>query len=766
MESALLDGLRVVELGTVVAGPFAASLLADLGADVIKVEPAGQGDVLRRVGPARDGVTALWGVSSRNKRCIGLDLKSPDGSAHIRRLLRDADILVSNYRPGALSRLGLGPAELAMLNPKLVHVTISGYGSPGPKSSWPGFGKIAEGMSGIVNLTGRPDESPLYCGFSLGDTTTGLFAALGGILSLYARDRNGGAGGAVDIALYDVLLRITEAQFIDARDMDCSPVRRGTNYPYGGGRNSHWPRIVTTRARDGEWIAVLVIDEDAASRFLGRWNLENSDGQPLPEAVDTALRTWTATRTPNAVRCELASIGLEVAPVFDGQSLAREPYMQARGDVLDALDATIGHVTVPGHIDPVMARAASRFHWAELADPEGVDWRAPPRASGGTAEGHCQRLFEDLVVVEISETPAVCFAATLFADYGATTYIIEPGAASSNSNVLSPALRTALSRNKHSVEIDSVRDKDAVEALLARADIVCTDVPRRSWADHQLLAGFCDRANAPTVVSIFPPGADRPDLWPWSTHPALSAAASGLMTITGWENGPPVQPEVPLADYCAGALAALQVAAALWRGTARGLIIEEPMHRALSRMIEWQCPAASLLGYPAQRQGNSLPLNMGVGSLCRSRDGKYISVSAVGDKIVANLLRLIGGDVMLGDPRFATMEARRVHGPEVNKLMGDWARNYTADELMQLAIEHDIVMGLVHDAGEIGQDPQVEARGNLVEVADGTVSFTLVAVTPSLEEWVGPIRSLQQANSAVGQAGDDAFDDGRKSINP
>ena len=183
-------------------------------------------------------------------------------------------------------------------------------------------------------------------------------------------------------------------------------------------------------------------------------------------------------------------------------------------------------------------------------------------------------------------------------------------------------------------------------------------------------------------------------------------------------------------------------------------------------MIEWQCPAASLLGYPAQRQGNSLPLNMGVGSLCRSRDGKYISVSAVGDKIVANLLRLIGGDVMLEDPRFATMAARRVHGPEVNKLMGDWARNYTADELMQLAIEHDIVMGLVHDAREIGQDPQVEARGNLVEVADGTVSFTLVAVTPSLEEWVGPIRSLKQANSAVGQAGDDAFDDDRKSINP
>jgi crotonobetainyl-CoA:carnitine CoA-transferase CaiB-like acyl-CoA transferase len=741
MGSALLAGLRVVELGTVVAGPFTASLLADLGADVIKVEPAGQGDVLRRVGPARDGVTALWGVSSRNKRCIGVDLKSPQGSGDMRRLLRDADVLVSNYRPGALARLQLGPADLAALNPRLVHVSISGYGSPGPKSHLPGFGKIAEGMSGIVNLTGRPDEAPLYCGFSLGDTTTALFAALGAVFSLHARDRAGGAAPDVSIALYDALLRITEAQLIEARTAGDPPARQGTNYPYSDGRGGRWPRIVSAQADDGQWLAVLVKNDETAQRFVAEFGSGDPAGPALPEIFEAALRAWTGCRTPDAVRRDLAEFGMEVSLVHDGQTLVGDPYMLARGDVLDVDVAGLGQLWVPGHIDPVMAAKAPRFHWAELADPEGIDWLAPrlPAVQGEFAD---KALFADLVVVEISDTPGASFAATLFADYGAATYILEAAGAASGAKADAPALWTALARNKHSVIVDPAEGNDLVTELLGRADVVLTDIPRQRWVDHPWLACLLEMPNAPAIVSIFAPGADRPDLWPWSTDPSLSAAASGLMAITGWEDGPPVQPEVPLADYCAGALAALQVAAAVWRGTSRGLVIEEPTHRALSRMIEWQCPAASMLGYPAVRQGNSLPLNMGIGSLCRSSDGKYISVSAVGDKIVANLLRLIGGDAMLNDPRFATMEARRIYGPEVNRLMVEWAALHTADAFMRLAIEHDIVTGIVQDAGGIEQDPQVQARANLVDVRHGSVSLPLVAATPRLEKWTVPIRPV------------------------
>jgi len=295
-----LAGLRVVELGTVVAGPFAASVLADLGADVIKVEPAVKGDVLRRVGPGRDGINAWWGVSSRNKRCIGIDLKSPEGASHMRRLLRGADVMVSNYRPGALERLGLGPADLAGLNPDLIHVAISGYGSPGPKSHLPGFGKIAEGMSGIVNLTGSPEELPLFCGFSLGDTSSGLFSALGAVFAIYARDRSGGTGGAIDVALYDSLLRVTEAQFIDAAEMGRSPVRKGTNYPYGGGRNSQWPRIVAAQDSEGRWVAILVPNARSARSFLSDSAHAHVADRTIANTCADHLRAWTATRSAAA----------------------------------------------------------------------------------------------------------------------------------------------------------------------------------------------------------------------------------------------------------------------------------------------------------------------------------------------------------------------------------------------------------------------------------------------------------------------------------
>jgi len=749
-----LAGLRVVELGTVVAGPFAASLLADLGADVVKVEPAGQGDLLRRVGPGRDGVNGWWGVSSRNKRCIGIDLKSPVGAGHMRRLLSGADLMISNYRPGALERLGFGPADLRALNPGLVHVAISGYGSPGPKSHLPGFGKIAEGMSGIVNLTGSPEDPPLFCGFSLGDASTGLFSALGAIFAVYARDRSGGTGAALDVALYDSLLRVTEAQFIDAAEMGRSPLRNGTNYPYGGGRDCEWPRIVTAQAGDGRWIAVLVPDEGSARAFLRAAGAEETDDTMPGQACTEHLRAWANTRSADAARDELARHGLEVAPVLDGASLAGDAYMRARGDVVTAEHEVLGSFMVPGHLDPEMAASAVPFHWAGLDDPATVDWHGARVDRSPVERTAKQRLFEDLVIVEISQTPGASFAATLFADYGATAFVLEQaGGEQGGRKADHPALWTALGRNKQRVVVDAAQGDQHVEDLLRQADLVVTDVPRRCWDDHPWLKRLDTMADAPAVVSVFPTGADRPDLWPWSTHPSLAAAASGLMAITGWEDGPPVQPEVPLADYCAGAVAALRAAAALWRGSARGLVMDEPMHRALARMIEWQCPAAAVLGYPMLRRGNSLALNMGVGSLCRSSDGKYISVSVVGDPIVERLLRGIGGDELLQDARFATTEARIANAQAAHQVMLDWALLHPADEIMQFAIEKDIVMGIVHDAEGIANDTQVQARANLVDVGAGESRVTLVAPTPFLAEWAQPMRLMQGEDTAAERRG-------------
>ncbi|RYG08519.1 MAG: CoA transferase, partial [Burkholderiales bacterium] len=223
-----LAGVRVIELGTVIAGPFAGSLLADLGAEVIKVEPPGKGDVQRAGGHQKNGVGLWWGVASRDKKCITLDLKHPDGKKLFEALLRTADVLVENYRPGVLDRLGFGWNDVHAMNPRLVMLSISGYGRTGPAAARPGFGKIAEALSGIVSLTGSPDDRPLFVGYSLADTSTGMFGVLGVVLALYHRDAQGGDGSHVDAALYEGLLRMLDCQFAVAAHSGRAAERAGT----------------------------------------------------------------------------------------------------------------------------------------------------------------------------------------------------------------------------------------------------------------------------------------------------------------------------------------------------------------------------------------------------------------------------------------------------------------------------------------------------------------------------------------------------------
>jgi crotonobetainyl-CoA:carnitine CoA-transferase CaiB-like acyl-CoA transferase len=290
---------KVLELGSVIAGPLAGSLLAELGGDVIKIEPPGVGDPLRAMGPKKNGVPLWFGVSARAKKCVSLNLKDPDGKALFRKLLSEADVLVENNRPGVLDRLGFGWKDMQVINPRLIQLSISGYGQTGPESAKPGFGKIAEGMSGIVSMTGERATSPLFVGFSLADASTGLFGVFAVMLALYRRDVLGASGTRIDLALYEPLLRMLDCQ------LALHPAsRNGTNDPYGfGAPGAERPRF-TCEQKNGGWIF--------------------TDGK-------TDI------------------------PVFDGASLAAHPYFTARSDVIRAQVPEIGELTVPGPIAPIDA---------------------------------------------------------------------------------------------------------------------------------------------------------------------------------------------------------------------------------------------------------------------------------------------------------------------------------------------------------------------------------------------------------------------------
>ena len=207
----ILSGIKVLELGQLIAGPFASKTLADFGAEIIKVESPGEGDPLRKWRMLHKGTSVWWQAHSRNKQSICLDLRVKEGQEIARRLALEADVVIENFRPGTLEKWGLGWEALHKVNPKLIMLRISGYGQDGPKRDEPGFAAIGEAMAGLRYITGHPNEIPVRAGVSLGDTIAGLHGALGVLLALYERDACGGDGQMIDVALYESIFNLTES---------------------------------------------------------------------------------------------------------------------------------------------------------------------------------------------------------------------------------------------------------------------------------------------------------------------------------------------------------------------------------------------------------------------------------------------------------------------------------------------------------------------------------------------------------------------------
>jgi crotonobetainyl-CoA:carnitine CoA-transferase CaiB-like acyl-CoA transferase len=351
-----LRGVRVVEAGIALAGPFVGSLLAELGAEVIKVERPEGGDPMRLMGPRVKGVPLWWGVAARNKTCIALDLKAEEGRSAFRDLLASADVLVENYRPGVMERLGFGWDRLTALNPRLVMLSISGFGQTGPEASRPGFGKIAEAFSGIVALTGRPEEAPLHIGFSVADTSAGLMGTFAACLALYVRDRVSGRGSRIDIALYEPLFRMADCQLAIRELLGTAPRRTGSNDPHGWGVPiPRGRRVVPLRCGDGSWIALL-LESSAAPALASRL------GSPADEhGIVAALGARLNALSRDAARDLLRDLGVAACPVHDGGTIGTDPYFLARGDVVHTEDPVVGPLVVPGSVPRAYGGAGLRL---------------------------------------------------------------------------------------------------------------------------------------------------------------------------------------------------------------------------------------------------------------------------------------------------------------------------------------------------------------------------------------------------------------------
>ncbi len=347
-----LAGIRVIECGVLLAGPFCARLLADFGAEVIKIEPPGEGDPMRTTGQAlEDGKSLWWPSIARNKKCISLNLRVPEGQELLRKLVAQADVLVENFRPGTLEGWGLGYDVLRQLNPGLVFARVSGYGQTGPYRAKPGFAAVAEAFAGLRHLVGFPDRPPCRVGISLGDSLAGLFAALGTLMALYHRDVNGGQGQVVDTALYEAVFALLEGTLTEYDRTGFIRTRTGTLLP-GFAPSNLYP------CRGGQWIVIAANTDGLFRRLctlMGRDELASDPRFATQvirvqnrEAIDEIIAAWTTDQELAVLLSRLEAATIPAGPVYSIADIVQDPHFQARDMLLTLHDRLLGAIRMPG----------------------------------------------------------------------------------------------------------------------------------------------------------------------------------------------------------------------------------------------------------------------------------------------------------------------------------------------------------------------------------------------------------------------------------
>jgi crotonobetainyl-CoA:carnitine CoA-transferase CaiB-like acyl-CoA transferase len=344
-----LRGIRVIDAATLAAGPMVATALGEFGAEVIKVEQPGAGDPLRTWGELKDGIGLFWKSVSRNKQCVTLDLRSADGQDLFHQLLDVSDVVVLNNRPSALARWGLDYESVHRAHPNVVMLHISGYGKGGPASDRPGFGTLAEAMSGFAHVTGQPEGPPTLPPFMLADGVAAQSATYAVMIALYHRDLRGGGGQLIDVNLIEPLARLIETSTLTFSQLGVAPGRVGNRLDASAPRNAY-------RTADSKWVAISSASPNIAMRVfraVGRPDLaENPDYiDPLKRKVravevDQLVADWIGDRTLHEVMTVFEQADVAAAPIYDAEHLLADEHLRQRGTFIEVDDPDFGTMTV------------------------------------------------------------------------------------------------------------------------------------------------------------------------------------------------------------------------------------------------------------------------------------------------------------------------------------------------------------------------------------------------------------------------------------
>ncbi|GLV14227.1 CoA transferase [Alicyclobacillus hesperidum] len=361
---ALLDGIRVLDMSTMIAAPTTASLLADYGAEVVKVEQPGRGDFVRTFGAQKQGHGLYWKTLSRNKRSVALDLHLPGVQQLIKRWITSFDVVIENFRPGTLEKWNLGPDTLLDIHPGLVILRVTAYGQQGPYRDRPGFGTLAEAMTGVAAVTGYDDRPPLLPAFPLADVVAGYLGSAAVLAALYKRQQTG-EGEIIDLAIYEALMKVIELQILEFDQNGTLHKRKGNQLQDTAPRGAYL-------CSDGRWMALSGSTQPVAERVLRAIGGEtlvrdprfrtNLDRVQHADELDALIEAWCKERTRDEAIEELSNMGCAVGPLETVDSMLKNPQIQARESVVTVHDPDIGPMRMTG-VFPKFSRSKPTIHW-------------------------------------------------------------------------------------------------------------------------------------------------------------------------------------------------------------------------------------------------------------------------------------------------------------------------------------------------------------------------------------------------------------------
>lgn len=375
--AAPLKGIRVLELGTMVAGPVAATLLADFGADVIKIEPPGTGDPIRNSGPFVGSESLYWQVEGRSKRSVTLNLRKAEGQEVLRALAAHADLLIENFRPGTMSKWGLAYETLREINPRLIMISISGFGQTGPYATRPAYDRIALAFAGLLHMTGYPDRPPVRPGTAIADYQSALFGAFAAVLALFQREARGGSGQHVDVALFESVFRFTDTMITAYDQLGLMRERTG-NAHYAASPGDHYP------TSDGRFIALTVAADNVFQRLCGALGRPELADDPKFKAhrqrvmnyneINGLVATWIRSHSVEEITSALEAQGVPHCLVYTPEDISKDPHYESRGSIATVEHPKLGPLKMPGifprfsgmQLDPIRPAPSLGEHVSEV----------------------------------------------------------------------------------------------------------------------------------------------------------------------------------------------------------------------------------------------------------------------------------------------------------------------------------------------------------------------------------------------------------------